>query len=88
MEFNYLLENRAVVHSSGRYQVDYARIPGVVAQLAKVLLTFEARGDRAGAEAWMTKYDTMPAELTAALASAKAIPVDVEPIFSFKDDVK
>jgi hypothetical protein len=36
----------------------------------------------------MTKYDTMPAELTAALASAKAIPVDVEPIFSFKDDVK
>jgi len=47
-----------------------------------------ARGDRAGAEAWMTKYDTMPAELTAALASAKAIPVDVEPIFSFKDDVK
>jgi len=88
MEFNYLLENRAVVRSGGLYQVDYARIPAVVAQLAKVLLTFEARGDRAGAEAWMTKYDTMPAELTAALASTKSIPVDVEPIFSFKDDVK
>jgi hypothetical protein len=26
--------------------------------------------------------------LTAALAATKSIPVDVEPIFSFKDDVK
>jgi hypothetical protein len=88
MEFNYLLENRAVTRVAGRYQVDYARIPAVIAQLAKVLLTFEARGDRAGAEAWMTKYDTMPADLTTALAATKSIPVDVEPLFSFKDSVQ
>jgi len=88
MEFNYLQENRAVTRNTGRYQVDYARIPAVVAQLAKVLLTFEARGDRAGAEAWLTKYDTMPADLTAALAATKGIPVDIEPVFSFKDNVQ
>lgn len=88
MEFNYLQENRAVTHAGGRYQVDYARMPGVIAQLAKVLLSFEARGDRAGTEAWMTKYDNMPAELTTALGATKGIPVDIEPIFSFKDNVQ
>jgi hypothetical protein len=30
----------------------------------------------------------MPADLTAALASTKDIPVDIQPIFSFKDDVR
>ena len=88
MEFNYLQEGGAIVRGDGRYRVNYGRIPTVVAQLARVLLTFEARGDRAGAEAWMTKYDNMPAELTAALASTRGIPVDIEPIFSFKDDVQ
>ena len=60
----------------------------VLAQLAKTLLLFEAHGDRAGAEAWLAKYDTMPAELTAALAATKDIPVDIYPVFSFKEDVR
>ena len=88
MEFNYLLENHAVSYSAGRYAVDYARMPATLAQLAKTLLTFEARGDRTGAEAWMTKYDTMPAELTRALAVTKGIPVDIDPVFSFKDETR
>lgn len=86
MEFNYLLENRAVSHSAAGYTVDYAKIPGALAQLAKTLLEFEARGNRTGAEAWFTKYDRMPAELTAALAATKGIPVDIDPVFSFKDE--
>jgi hypothetical protein len=88
MEFNYLLENRALSHSAGKYTIDYARMPPVLAQLAKELLTIEATGDRTRAEAWFTKYDKMPADLTAALASTKDIPVDIQPIFSFKDDVR
>jgi hypothetical protein len=88
MEFNYLLENGALQHAAGRYTIDYARIPAVVAQLAKVLLEIEDRGDRARAESWFAKYDRMPAELTQALAGTKDIPVDVDPVFSFKDDVR
>jgi len=88
MEFNYLFENRALSFAAGRYTVDYARMPAVLAQLAKILLTFEARGDRAGAEAWMAKYDTMPAALTGALAATKGIPVDIEPLFAFQDDTR
>ncbi len=84
MEFNYLLENRALTYSDGRYTIDFPKMAPVLAQLAKILLVFEARGDRAGAEAWFTKYDRMPAELTAALAATKDIPVDIEPVFSWK----
>jgi hypothetical protein len=83
MEFNYLLEGRAVTHQNGRYVVDYAKVPAVITALAKELLTIEATGDRARAEALLAKYDKMPPELTAALAAVKDIPVDVEPIFSF-----
>ncbi len=88
MEFNYLLDSGAVQQVNGRYRIDYARMPGALAQLAKVLLEIEATGDRSRAEAWFAKYDRMPAALTAALAATKAIPVDVEPVFSFKDDVR
>jgi hypothetical protein len=83
MEFNYLLENGALKHAGGRYTIDYAKIPAVEAQLAKVLLEIEAKGDRARAEAWFAKYDKMPAELTKALAGTKDIPVDMDPKFAW-----
>jgi hypothetical protein len=88
MEFNYLQENHALTQSGGRYTVDYARMPVVLAQLAKELLTIEATGDRDRAESWFAKYDQMPAELKTALAATSAIPVDVQPFFFFKDDVR
>ncbi|HEY1342263.1 MAG TPA: Zn-dependent hydrolase [Bryobacteraceae bacterium] len=88
MEFNYLLENRALSHAGGRYTIDYAKMPPVLAALAKELLAIEATGDRARAESWFAKYDKMPAELKKALESTKDIPVDVEPVFSFKDEVR
>ena len=88
MEFNYLLENRAIAYAGGRYTIDYARMPAALAQLSKTLLELEAAGDRAGAEALFAKYNRMPAELKQALAAAADIPVDIDPIFSFKDDVR
>jgi hypothetical protein len=85
MEFNYLLEQRALSHADGRYAIDYARIPAVLAQLAKELLEMEATGDRARAEACFARYDKMPAELNSALAATADIPVDIRPTFSFPD---
>ena len=60
MEFNYLQENGALAMVGGRYVIDYARIPGALAQLCKHLLEMEDAGDRAGAEAWFAKYDKIP----------------------------
>jgi hypothetical protein len=88
MEFNYLLEQHALSFADGRYTLDYARVPAVLAQLARELLEMEATGDRGRVEAWFAKYDKVPAELKAALATTTDIPVDIRPIFSFKDEVQ
>ena len=88
MEFNYLLEQGALTQTSGRYAIDFAKIRAGLAGLAKQLLEFEATGDRAGVEAWFTRYNRMPTELSNALAATSDIPVDVHPIFSFPEKVE
>jgi hypothetical protein len=88
MEFNYLLENHALNFADGRYSVDYSLMPSALAQLAKILLETEATGDRTRAENWFRKYDVMPADLKKALAGTTDIPIDINPVFSFKDDAQ
>ncbi len=89
MEFNYLLEHRALTQGAdGRYTIDYAAMPSAISSLCEALLTFEAHGDRAGVEAWYTKYDVMPASLTKALESTKGIPVDITPEFELSKGVR
>jgi len=88
MEFNYYSEQGAVVKVNGRYRVDFAKIGPATARLAKELLEQEATGDRSRADAWFSKYDKMPADLKAALAAAKDVPVDIDPIFSFPETVE
>ena len=86
MEFNYLLEQRALARADGRYAIDYARMPAALARLSRELLETEATGDRARAEAWFARYEKMPAALKSALAATADIPVDIRPIFSFPDN--
>jgi hypothetical protein len=89
MEFNYLSERKAVTRdAAGRYAVDFSKMPDAIASLAKELLEIEATGDRARAENWFKKYDTMPAELKSALTAASSVPVDIDPVFSFAREVK
>jgi len=90
MEFNYLAEQGAIRRdaASGLYEIDFDKMPPALASLAKELLEQEATGDRARAEAWFKKYAVMPPELTALLAKASAIPVDVDPQFDFNPPLK
>jgi hypothetical protein len=84
MEFNYLSEKGAILRdSAGRYSVDETKIPGAITALAKELLEIEATGDRARSEKWFANYGSYPAELTKALESAKNVPVDIDPVFTF-----
>jgi hypothetical protein len=86
MEFNYLSERGAITReSSGRYAIDYGRMSGALNDLAKELLEIEATGDRARAENWFKKYGPMPAELQLSLNLAANVPVDIDPVFSFKE---
>ncbi|HLI62303.1 MAG TPA: hypothetical protein VKV05_02805, partial [Terriglobales bacterium] len=66
----------------------YLRMPGAIARLAQELLEIEATGDRARAEAWFKRYDQMPDTLKSALDKIKDVPVDVDPVFSFPDEVQ
>jgi hypothetical protein len=84
MEFNYLVEQKAVNRAAGKYSVDFAKIPTAIASLSKELLTIEATGDRQRAEAWFNRYDKMPSELAEAMKPASKLPVDVWPNFSFQ----
>jgi hypothetical protein len=90
MEFNYFAEQKAITRDSisGRYVVDYAGMPGVVAALAKELLEIEASGDRARGEQWFARYEKMPPELAAALKAAAGVPVDISPVFAFPERVQ
>jgi hypothetical protein len=89
MEFNYLSECGAIQReSSGRYSIDYGRMPQALADLAKELLEIEATGDRERAEKWFKKYGVMSPELQSSLKSAASVPVDIDPIFSFAERVR
>jgi hypothetical protein len=89
MEFNYLTERGAIGrNASGKYAIDYEKIPGALADLAKELLEIEATGDRSRSEKWFKKYGTMPEELKASLKTASDVPVDIDPVFSFPGRVR
>ncbi|HEY7169826.1 MAG TPA: hypothetical protein VH417_03205 [Vicinamibacterales bacterium] len=88
MEFNYLSSQKAIVTAGGRYRVDFAVMPAAIERLARELLEQEATGDRARAEAWFKTYGTMPAALKQAIAAARDVPIDVDPIVSFDESVQ
>lgn len=89
MEFNYLSEQKAITRdSSGRYHIDYSKMPEAIAALAKELLEQEATGDRNRASGWFQKYDVMPSELRSSLAELRSVPVDVDPVQPFPDKVR
>src|ERR1700681_439448 len=89
MEFNYLSERGAIrQNANGRYAIDYDKMPGAMADLAKELLEIEATGNRSRAEHWFKKYGTMPEELKASLKAASDVPVDIDPVFSFPERVR
>ena len=87
MEFNYLSAQGAIHResTSGRYAIDYAKMPAAVADLAKELLEIEATGDRQRAENWFQKYGTMPDALQSRIEVGKRQhSSDVDPVFSFQ----
>lgn len=90
MEFNYLSERKAITRNAatGHYTIDYDRMSHGIADLAKELLEIEATGDAMRAENWFARYRTIPPELQAALAKITDVPVDIDPVFEFKEEVQ
>ena len=84
MEFHYYLEHGAIRRlPSGKYTVDYEKMPSQIETLAKGLLEMEATGDRTRAENWFRKYDVISPPLQSALNRTADVPLDIDPLFSF-----
>jgi hypothetical protein len=83
VELNFFLENGGIVHDpdSGRYAVDYEKLPGQITELAEELLTIEATGDFARAQALRDRYGTMRPDVQAALERVKDVPIDPMPVY-------
>ncbi len=90
MEFNYFVEQGAITYDqkTGKYAIDFTKMQTAIASLAKELLEIEATGDRNRAEQWFKKYDSMPSELKSALASVKDVPVDIDPVSAFGEQIQ
>ena len=88
MEFNFLVEQGAIGRDpkSGRYVIDFAKIPAVIATLTREVLQIEATGNRRRAEVWFAKYGAMPPELRTALTAAAGVPIDLDPHGSFDEE--
>jgi hypothetical protein len=65
--------------ATGRYRVNFDRMPSAVDSLAATIITLQGNGDYAGVGAFQQEYGTLSATLKADLArlNAKKIPVDI-----------
>ena len=89
MELNFLVERGAVSRAGAEgYAIDFGRMLDAVRVLARELLETEAAGDRARAEAWFHRYETMPPDLKRALDAAAEVPVDIDPQVPFPEGVR
>ena len=90
MEFNYMIERGAVTRdaASGRYAVVLEKMPETLSALARELLQQEATGDRARTAAWFAKYAVLPDHLKQAFTRVSDIPVDIQPKYSFPEEIR
>jgi hypothetical protein len=90
MEFNYVMENGGIIQdkATNRYAVVLEKMPEVLGALAKELLQQEATGDRARTAAWFAKYAVLPDHLSNSFQKVSDIPVDIQPIYSFPEEIR
>jgi hypothetical protein len=81
VRFNYCVEKGAFVRDAetGRYRVDFERLPDAIAGLSRLLLTLQGDGDYAGSLELTTSRGVIGAPLQADLdrLTRTAIPVDI-----------
>jgi hypothetical protein len=82
VQLNHLLDAGAItVGGDGRFGIDFERIHAGFESLARQLLTIEATGDVAGAEALLAAMGELPEAATAAIARLSDVPVDIRPSY-------
>jgi hypothetical protein len=82
VQWNWFREKGFVTGSSdGHYSADFTRFREAVRSLGNELLTIEATGDYARAEALLEKYGKLTPEISTTIEKLNDIPVDITPVF-------
>jgi hypothetical protein len=81
VQFNYLVDEGAIVHDStrGTFSVDMDRIKAAVAKLTGVIMSIQARGSYADARTLLESYGTIRPSMRSVLDKLSSIPVDIAP---------
>lgn len=81
LQFNYLLEEGAFTYDAktNKFSVNFEKIKPAMKKLTAEILTIQAQGNYAKAEALFDKYAIIPASMQKVLDKLTAIPVDIEP---------
>jgi hypothetical protein len=82
LQLNWLLDQGAVtVREDGTFAVDDARVRPAVEALTREIMTLQAKGDRAGAQAMLKRLTVVRPEARRVLERLRGVPVDVAPRF-------
>jgi hypothetical protein len=88
LQLSWFLDAGAVrAGPDGRFSVDAARIREAVRSLAREILSIQARGDRAAAEALLERMAVVRPEVRRVLDRLSAVPVDVAPRYPTADEL-
>ena len=89
IQFTYLREKGALrLDANGKFGIDYPKLIEANRQLANELLTLQAEGSYAKAQALFARYANEPAELKSALQKLESVPVDIRPRHAVLEKMK
>jgi len=89
VQFNYLAAKGAIERRpDGKYAYVAAKMEEALRALAHDVLMIEARGDYAGAQAFIAQYGEVPPELAQALAGLTGIPTDLKPSYPIEKQMQ
>ncbi len=83
MQFNYLLDQRAIVSNdtTGTFSINFSRIKGAVAKLTGEIMTIQAHGDYERAKELLTRDGAIRPSVQRVLDRLTDVPVDILPQF-------
>jgi len=86
MQYGYLKAKGAFVWDAkaGRYRIDDARFELGLRDLLRDMIVLQGNGDYDGVKAFMAKWAVLDDNARAVIASMKAIPVDIVPVYPNK----
>jgi hypothetical protein len=89
VQFNRLRDGRAVTFdkATGTFKVNVKRVKLVLNELAREILTIEAKGDYKAAKALLARYAVLRPRTKKALAQLESVPVDIEPDYATATEI-